>query len=414
MKLLFSLFLFPLLILYPSLLLGGYMPENTPPKSLGKNSRVFEDILFEIGTATKAKIVFGSQTVTGNGTSGRIGTSTGLPQIEYDYNGGSPFVNFKDFIGGIKVDGVGIINTTTYLKSWTADNKTGTGTFSILSGSGIQVTSTYNGSVGVGTITLTAVGTPTSGGWTDAGTQTISNLGYNIKINGGKLDLTNSTGVLGLVDTDVPNTITIDNLTQITNRPFTDMQGILSLGTQSNKSVVIPDIQIGGSVVGTDTTELNFANDVFIGSVTGAAQTTLSLKSELKGTTSATAGYLVKLDGSGKIGTSTLPAPPAFGSYVIKNADTEYQAATDGFVLATIYADNNGDIGYIRALVDSTSPPTTQRMVDSVCYRSTPGNETDVYYGTLCVPVKKNDYWLINVNNLGGSIIVTIYWMPLQ
>lgn len=310
MKLLFSLFLFPLLILYPSLLLGGYMPENTPPKSLGKNSRVFEDILFEIGTATKAKIVFGSQTVTGNGTSGRIGTSTGLPQIEYDYNGGSPFVNFKDFIGGIKVDGVGIINTTTYLKSWTADNKTGTGTFRLVGGSGINLTATYNGNTGIGTITVIAVGTLSAGGWLDRGTNTASNTGYDVIIDGGQLDLSGSTGVIGLADSDIPNTITLDNITQLTSRSLSDMQGILSLGTQSNKSVVIPDVQIGGLTVGTDTSLLNFANDVFVGSSTGAEQTTISLKDELKGTTSSSAGYLVKLDGSGKLSQNIIPTYP--------------------------------------------------------------------------------------------------------
>ena len=89
----------------------------------------------------------------------------------------------------------------------------------------------------------------------------------------------------------------------------------------------------------------------------------------------------------------------SFGSYVSKSLDTDYQAETDGFVLAW-----GTPGGSISVKVDSSSPPTTYRArADS--YNSSTG------HAYVCVPVKKNDWYRIEQVDLAS---VYIYWMPLE
>ena len=118
------------------------------------------------------------------------------------------------------------------LSSWRVGSTLGTGSINFVAGAGISLTPTY--ADGQGTVTVTGVGTTTAGGLLDTGTQSVLTSGYQLNLNGGD--------IVGITDAHVPNTITLDNITQITTRNFSDLQGTptvaqlgkISLGTQTN------------------------------------------------------------------------------------------------------------------------------------------------------------------------------------
>jgi hypothetical protein len=79
---------------------------------------------------------------------------------------------------------------------------------------------------------------------------------------------------------------------------------------------------------------------------------------------------------------------------------TIYQAATDIFVLGTIYrADNTPQslVGY----TDSAASPTTIRCK---------AGSREAAFGTFCMPVKKDDYWKV-LNPEAGGTMSSLYYM---
>lgn len=129
-----------------------------------------------------------------------------------------------------------------YLKQWVVSSTTGTGTITLAAGDGISLSPTYNGN-GLGTVTVSASGTSTAGGWTDTGTQTQSIVGYPINCRG-TVTLNEGYGISGMTDADVPNTITLDNLNQITTRNFSVLQGTAT------------DIQVADNITLTNITQI--------------------------------------------------------------------------------------------------------------------------------------------------------------
>lgn len=302
-----------------------------------------------------------------------------------------------------------VLITGSYLSGWRVSTTTGTGTLGLAAGNGISLVPTYD-SNGQGTITVNASGTATAGGWTDTGTQTISSSGYPI-ICQGTVTLRPGYGILGLTDSDVLNTITLDNLTQITTRNFSALQG--SATASQVPPIVYPDIQIGSSTIGTDSAYVNFNSTHFSGTQTGA-QSTISLSDQNAGTTSPTAGYIVKLNGSGKVNSSQLTAS-ALGTYSAKTIGTNYQAATDGYVVAKISTDKNGCNSYIEGFTDSSATPSASIAIAMVHYKTTAGDETKVQYDSITMPVRSGDYYRVDLTDLQPqSATTTVNWIPFQ
>lgn len=88
-------------------------------------------------------------------------------------------------------------------------------------------------------------------------------------------------------------------------------------------------------------------------------------------------------------GDGSWSAPTGFGSWTSKTINTEYQAATDGFVTFVCADVGNGDD--FQLLTDSSTPPTTMRQ-----RLSTPSSTT-AFAGSMMSPIKKNDYYKVSV-----------------
>jgi len=105
-----------------------------------------------------------------------------------------------------------------------------------------------------------------------------------------------------------------------------------------------------------------------------------------------------------KVKKSNVVPVTGFGSWsVALSVSTTYLAATDGFV--TCYGTSATDSQpYMEGVTDNNASPATIRI------RSGKGNTSQAGQVGLMMPVKKADYWKINVSNVTTT---AIYWIPL-
>jgi len=89
-----------------------------------------------------------------------------------------------------------------------------------------------------------------------------------------------------------------------------------------------------------------------------------------------------------------------FHSYEVKAVNTEYQAFTDGFIVASLNNMPNDTAGTFDITVGSASPPT-----NIVCSQYTSTN----IKGSLTFPIKRGWYWKVNSS---GTATPDVYFIP--
>jgi TolA-binding protein len=90
---------------------------------------------------------------------------------------------------------------------------------------------------------------------------------------------------------------------------------------------------------------------------------------------------------------------PKLGAWESKSTNTVYKAATDGFVVATSFTNDNVNLaGY----TDSSKPPTTMVIQQTGTTWDTAG---------FTMPVRKNDYWKITCFEIQ---YYHVYWIPFN
>jgi hypothetical protein len=101
-----------------------------------------------------------------------------------------------------------------------------------------------------------------------------------------------------------------------------------------------------------------------------------------------------------------------FNAWATKAIDTIYQAEEDGFVVAFLNCDTDGDRGYLEGMTDSSATPTTVRVAASGHYY-TAGN-TYVQFNSVTMPVRKDDYWKVLKTETSGTLGTAVFWLPLS
>jgi hypothetical protein len=104
-------------------------------------------------------------------------------------------------------------------------------------------------------------------------------------------------------------------------------------------------------------------------------------------------------------------ASPGFGTWdATRTVGVVYQAATDGFVLASINVNGaNGTAGFIDGFTDSSSSPSTLRI--NAGAQRQDGTVTVLVNG-FTMPVRKSDFWEVTLSTTSGSPTVTVFWLP--
>lgn len=116
--------------------------------------------------------------------------------------------------------------------------------------------------------------------------------------------------------------------------------------------------------------------------------------------TNGVTGILPAANGGTGGGSGTVMS--GLGAWAARSTGTTYQAATDGFVTVWIVDSTTGS--YATILTDSNASPSTTR--GQVGATMTGANQA-----MGCCPVRKNDYYQVNLVN-GGGATCTVYWIP--
>jgi hypothetical protein len=98
-----------------------------------------------------------------------------------------------------------------------------------------------------------------------------------------------------------------------------------------------------------------------------------------------------------------------FGDWEAKSAGTEYTAPSDGFVVAHIVADSDGEQGYARGETPHAGTPIVRSRAS--VYRAAGG--VGVLSSSLCMPVQKGITWYVTTSATSGTPVTTVYWIPL-
>jgi hypothetical protein len=149
-----------------------------------------------------------------------------------------------------------------------------------------------------------------------------------------------------------------------------------------------------------------------------ASDTTITFKISTSTTSPSGVTYYAKLgsfynDASSNITLIDDNNNVDMGDWSSKTVGSTYQAATDGFVVFSASASNDGgDSVSYTCYSDSSSTPTTVRQVTAAGFY-----DGDYNYGSLTVPVKKGDYYKVSNSILigdGGGITTYLFFVPLN
>ncbi len=162
-------------------------------------------------------------------------------------------------------------------------------------------------------------------------------------------------------------------------------------------------LQVGGSTKFTMGIDNSDADKFKIGggSVSTATKMTITQTGNVGiGTENPTAN--LQVSGTAKV----------FGPWETKSHGVNYQAATDGFVIAGLIINSgSGDANaMLKGFTDSNPVPVAIRGLACVrkYYPATQNNQE-----SFTMPVRKGDYWRVEYTYIEGSISYNVEWLPL-
>ena len=234
------------------------------------------------------------------------------------------------------VAGSGITSSSTTGTTTITNN----GVLQILAGTGISISSN-----GTGSPTITASGTATAGGWTDTGTSTVATAGYQVIVHG-TLTVDAVYGVTGLLDRDIPDNVTLTNLTQITTRNYDDLSGTSTI-KPTQIAIGTSTLQGALNTVGSATFSGTVTAGGFSGSGAGLTNLPPDIWSAIIGSATENAQFKTRIPTANKIlvglpqvfylaGTETTQTPSGDNS-------TIYDLITPTFLLGsnTVFTDSS-------------------------------------------------------------------------
>lgn len=268
----------------------------------------------------------------------------------------------------------------------TSSSSTGTttvtnnGVLQILAGTGISITGN-----GTGTPTITSVGSTTSGGWLDTGTQTVATSGYVIKAQG-TISVHADYGVLGLLDRDIPNNSTLDNLTQVTTRNYADLTGT---STISPTTATVTTLTATNMTVTTGTISTLYGNG---SNLTGI------------GTTTPVANHIPMTDASGNVNFSGIIGGTTTGALKIPFGTAAQRPSPSAGMLRVLTV--------VGTVSTESSSATGGSITTSVALgRGTSTNNVEWYGGTNWVAlgtdtVSLSGTYTVHTFNSSGNFVV--------
>ena len=102
--------------------------------------------------------------------------------------------------------------------------------------------------------------------------------------------------------------------------------------------------------------------------------------------------------------------PSTFGQWAAATTGSSTMVTADGLLVVRLAADGGaGEGGILIIRTDGANPPTTARCIDMASYAFE-------WYANCTVPVKSEDYYLIQLIGAAGGVNLTddvfAYWIP--
>ncbi|MEA1926875.1 MAG: hypothetical protein U9N73_01610 [Candidatus Auribacterota bacterium] len=101
---------------------------------------------------------------------------------------------------------------------------------------------------------------------------------------------------------------------------------------------------------------------------------------------------------------------PGLGDYAARSYNTNYLAATDGFVVASAYINPGNHSRFtldMQGYTDSSNPPSTLRAQSGYIWAAYAGS----YTAGFTMPVKSGNWW--RVAYTGKYSTLKLFWVPL-
>ena len=107
-----------------------------------------------------------------------------------------------------------------------------------------------------------------------------------------------------------------------------------------------------------------------------------------------------------------------FGAFATRQTGLVYQAKTDGFLVAYLTKQNDGDRGYVDLYSspdqsEIATPVPASLVTSTSIHYYTNGGDTWVPCNTATIPVPRGNYYTVTRTNTSGNPAVNILWMPL-
>jgi len=97
-----------------------------------------------------------------------------------------------------------------------------------------------------------------------------------------------------------------------------------------------------------------------------------------------------------------------------RNSDTVYEAKSDGFLIAFLTFNNNGDRGYINAYsFNDQNLLESNGLMTSTSIHYYTDSDRHIGKNTLMIPVPKGNYYKVGLTNTCGKCSVTTFWIPI-
>lgn len=264
----------------------GYSGGPLKGIDVGIGARATEKMFLQMGSSSTFTWHFGIDPVTGSGTAGYAGTTTGLPSIEVSRSGGSSSVNIEGF-NSVKIDGVDIATGSLDGK---LDAVGGVGTNTTLNNPTIAGAGTVSATMSYNGVSIS----PTEVSRLDGVSQNIQTSldgkqGAGTYITGIIADGKTGTTTATLVPGPDMSIVAVESNGAIT-------MTFQPTGSASAKT----DVLEGGGTTTVGAAFLNYNASDF-DTANNTPGTDIALSAEQRGTTTPAANHVVKADSSGRI-----------------------------------------------------------------------------------------------------------------
>lgn len=115
-------------------------------------------------------------------------------------------------------------------------------------------------------------------------------------------------------------------------------------------------------------------------------------------------------------GAAFVPLDPSvfqLGTVTGRTAGSIYQAQTDGFLVAYLSANEDGDRAFVNLYSSSNQSPANSAPLASTSIHTYSNEDIFVPLNTATIPVQSGNYYTAGFTPTSGSPAIALWWVPI-